>query len=268
MGRALGNSLVNLRPARRVRARRSHELGYDLEDLREAEWDAGLGNGGLGRLAACFLDSMATLGYPSYGYGIRYEYGIFHQRIVDGAQVEVARRLAALRQPVGDRRARATASACSSAAASQHVRRRARAARARAGSTREDVLGDALRHADPRLRHRDRQHAAPLGRAGRPRVRPRRVQRRRLHRRRRGTSAVGEHLRGPLPERQRPRGQGAAPRAGVLLRLGHAPGHHPALQEALPDVRRAARPRRLRPLRREGRDPAQRHAPRRSPSPS
>src|SRR5919106_3665119 len=88
MGRALSNSLVNL-GFLDAAAQAMHELGYDLEDLREAEWDAGLGNGGLGRLAACFLDSMATLGYPSYGYGIRYDYGIFHQRIVDGAQVEV-----------------------------------------------------------------------------------------------------------------------------------------------------------------------------------
>ncbi len=88
MGRTLGNSLVNLGLMDEC-AKALHELGYVLEDLREAEWDAGLGNGGLGRLAACFLDSMATLGYPSYGYGIRYDYGIFHQRIVDGAQVEV-----------------------------------------------------------------------------------------------------------------------------------------------------------------------------------
>ena len=89
MGRTLGNSLVNLGLLDEC-AKALHELGYRLEDLREAEWDAGLGNGGLGRLAACFLDSMATLGYPSYGYGIRYDYGIFHQRIVNGAQVEVA----------------------------------------------------------------------------------------------------------------------------------------------------------------------------------
>jgi starch phosphorylase len=88
MGRTLGNSLVNLGLlAECVKA--LDDLGYDLEALREAEWDAGLGNGGLGRLAACFLDSMATLGYPSYGYGLRYDYGIFHQRIVDGVQVEV-----------------------------------------------------------------------------------------------------------------------------------------------------------------------------------
>ena len=88
MGRTLGNSLINMGLLDEC-ARALHELGYRLEDVREAEWDAGLGNGGLGRLAACFLDSLATLGYPSYGYGLRYDYGIFHQRIVNGAQVEV-----------------------------------------------------------------------------------------------------------------------------------------------------------------------------------
>ncbi len=88
MGRTLGNSLVNLGLMDATSAA-LHELGYSLEDLREAEWDAGLGNGGLGRLAACFIDSLATLHYPSYGYGIRYDYGIFHQRIVGGAQHEV-----------------------------------------------------------------------------------------------------------------------------------------------------------------------------------
>ena len=89
MGRTLGNSLVNMGLLDEC-GKALHDLGYRLEDLREAEWDAGLGNGGLGRLAACFLDSLATLGYPCYGYGLRYDYGIFHQRIVRGAQVEVA----------------------------------------------------------------------------------------------------------------------------------------------------------------------------------
>jgi len=89
IGRTLGNSLVNLDLTGECR-RALESLGYRLEDLRDAEWDAGLGNGGLGRLAACFLDSLATLGYPAHGYGLRYDYGIFHQRIVDGAQVEVA----------------------------------------------------------------------------------------------------------------------------------------------------------------------------------
>jgi starch phosphorylase len=88
IGRTLGNSLVNM-GLRGQTAKALQELGYHLETLREAEWDAGLGNGGLGRLAACFLDSMATIGYPSYGYGIRYDYGIFHQRIIDGQQVEL-----------------------------------------------------------------------------------------------------------------------------------------------------------------------------------
>ena len=87
MGRTLGNAIFNL-GIQDACAKALTDLGYTLEDLREAEWDAGLGNGGLGRLAACFLDSLATLQMPAYGYGIRYEYGIFHQRIVNGAQVE------------------------------------------------------------------------------------------------------------------------------------------------------------------------------------
>lgn len=87
MGRALGNSLINLKLWDRA-YQDIHEMGYDLEQLQELEWDAGLGNGGLGRLAACYLDSMATMQLPAYGYGIRYEYGIFFQHIRDGYQIE------------------------------------------------------------------------------------------------------------------------------------------------------------------------------------
>ncbi len=88
IGRTLENSLVNLGLLENCR-KAVHELGFDLDLLFEVESDAGLGNGGLGRLAACFLDSMATLGIPGYGYGIRYDYGIFRQNIHDGNQVEV-----------------------------------------------------------------------------------------------------------------------------------------------------------------------------------
>lgn len=88
MGRALGNNLINLDFLDECH-KALHELGYELEEVCETEWDAGLGNGGLGRLAACFLDSMATLELPAYGYGIRYEYGIFFQSILNGYQVEL-----------------------------------------------------------------------------------------------------------------------------------------------------------------------------------
>lgn len=87
MGRSLGNSLLNLNLYAEA-AEALKELGYNLEELREQEWDAGLGNGGLGRLAACFMDSLATMGLPATGYGIRYDYGIFFQSIRNGYQVE------------------------------------------------------------------------------------------------------------------------------------------------------------------------------------
>ncbi len=87
VGRSLGNNAINLGLLDEVSAA-VHELGYELEDVRENEEDAALGNGGLGRLASCFLDSIATLKIPAYGYGIRYEYGLFYQKIIDGQQVE------------------------------------------------------------------------------------------------------------------------------------------------------------------------------------
>ena len=88
MGRLLGNNMLNLKLTE-VISDALWELGLNLEELEEIEHDAGLGNGGLGRLAACFLDSMATLELPANGYGIRYEYGIFSQKIRDGFQTEM-----------------------------------------------------------------------------------------------------------------------------------------------------------------------------------
>ena len=88
MGRALGNNLINLGCYKEV-AEVLDEMGLDLNTIEDQEPDAGLGNGGLGRLAACFLESLATLNYPAYGCGIRYKYGMFKQKIENGEQVEV-----------------------------------------------------------------------------------------------------------------------------------------------------------------------------------
>ncbi|KOX80377.1 Glycogen phosphorylase [Melipona quadrifasciata] len=87
MGRTLQNTMINL-GIQGACDEAMYQMGLDIEELEELEEDAGLGNGGLGRLAACFLDSMATLGLAAYGYGIRYEYGIFTQKIRNGEQVE------------------------------------------------------------------------------------------------------------------------------------------------------------------------------------
>ena len=87
MGRMLGNAIINLGLEDEFH-KALQDLGMRMEELQSLEFDAGLGNGGLGRLAACFLDSMATLQLPAYGYGIRYEYGIFTQKFKDGWQIE------------------------------------------------------------------------------------------------------------------------------------------------------------------------------------
>lgn len=87
MGRALDNAMINL-DIKDLCNKSIDELGFNLEDIIEIEPDAGLGNGGLGRLAACFVDSLSTGNYPGWGYGLRYNYGIFAQKIIDGYQIE------------------------------------------------------------------------------------------------------------------------------------------------------------------------------------
>ena len=87
IGRSLGNNLINM-GLNDTCSEALQEMGADLEEIRELETDAGLGNGGLGRLAACYLDSLATLGLPGFGYGINYEFGLFRQEIDNGYQLE------------------------------------------------------------------------------------------------------------------------------------------------------------------------------------
>lgn len=87
VGRSLQNAIINLGLEENFSAAMNN-LGYVLEDLYEQEADAGLGYSGLGRLAACFMDSMATMDYPAWGYGLRYKYGMFYQKIKNGAQLE------------------------------------------------------------------------------------------------------------------------------------------------------------------------------------
>jgi len=98
LGRSLSNALLNLGLTETC-AQALDSLGLDLATIEQEEADAGLGNGGLGRLAACFLDSMATLGIPAHGYGIRYDFGLFKQRIEQGAQVETPDKWLALPNP-------------------------------------------------------------------------------------------------------------------------------------------------------------------------
>ena len=88
MGRALGNNMINLKMYKEVKEA-LEEIGLNLDEIEDQEPDPALGNGGLGRLAACFMESLATLGYATYGCGIRYRYGMFKQKIKDGFQVEV-----------------------------------------------------------------------------------------------------------------------------------------------------------------------------------
>ena len=101
-GPHLGNNLVSLGLWDAAKDAVT-SVGQDLAVLLEHEEEPGLGNGGLGRLAACYMDSLATLSVPAIGYGIRYEFGIFDQAIRDGWQVETDRQVAALRQPLGNR---------------------------------------------------------------------------------------------------------------------------------------------------------------------
>ena len=238
--------------------RRSRCLGQDFDTILASEEEPGLGNGGLGRLAACYLDSLATLERPAIGYGIRYEFGIFDQEIHDGWQVEKPDNWLAHGNPweiptpdlgyLGQlgRPHRA-------------LRRRSRP-RPRALGAAAGVQGDPLPHPASGLRREHVQHAEVVERPSRRIVRVRCLQRRRLLESGRGRGHLRDMTKVLYPNDE--------PEVGkrlrllqqyffvVLLAAGHLP--HPGGPRA-PSRQGASR---------EVRDPAQRHASRRSASPS
>ena len=246
MGRALLNNVLSLE-ALDAHREALELLGYDLEELQEQEWDAGLGNGGLGRLAACLLESAATVGLPFYGYGIRYEYGIFQQRIEDGFQVETPDNWLRYGNPWEIPRPHALFPV-QFYGRTDHVRDAEGRLDVRWIDTQSvfamayDTLVVGFRTnnvntlrlwAAKSSREFDLLRSTPASTCGRWRTRtsPRTSRR---------CSTPGRPVRG----------QGAAAQAAVLLRLRDPAGHPPALPEAAAALGGASR---------EGRDPAQRH---------
>ena len=215
LGRALGNNLINIGLLDTAREA-LREAGVDLDALIELEPDAGLGNGGLGRLAACFLDSMATLGYPGWATASATSSASSRQDIVGGYQVERADEWLKFGNPWEIVRPE-KAVPVRFYGHVEHAPGRTTAAR-RALGGRQDGARRAVRHADGRLRQRHREHAAAVAGARLGGVRLPALQRRRLRARGRGEERLRGHLQGPLPERPDPGGQGAAAQAGVLLR--------------------------------------------------
>ena len=244
MGPHLGNNLINLGIYETARTAVA-ELGLDLEELLAHEDEPGLGNGGLGRLAACFIDSLATLEVPALGYGIRYEFGIFQQEIVDGWQVEKTDKWLRYGNPWEIARPEW----CCDVKFGGHTevwydeftRKRTRWVPGRI------VNRHSLRHADPGLSREHGEHAAAVeGRSARV-LRLRHFQSRRLLRRGQPEGGQREPHQGPVSQRRPGSRQGAAPRAAVFLRELLAAGHAAHLQGAedsagtLPrEVRRAA----------------------------
>ena len=247
IGRLLFDALTNLGVAEPM-SEALDELGVKLSDLRRIEPDAALGNGGLGRLAACFMDSMATLSIAAHGYGIRYDNGLFRQIIRGGWQQETPEDWLVNGNPwefvrpeynyaIGfggwvemiqgeDERA-------------HHVWHPAR-----------DGRGGRLRYADRRLARPPRQYAAPVVGAGDRPAEARSFQRRRLCRRVFRSGPRAGDLEGSLPQRRHSGRPGIAAQAGIFLHLRFAARSHSPPHQAM--GRRAH-------ARRTCRSPAQRH---------
>jgi glucan phosphorylase len=217
IGRMLFDALSNLGLAATARAALA-ELGVDFDRLRVLEPDAALGNGGLGRLAACFMESMATLGIPAHGYGIRYDHGIFRQVLMDGWQNELPEEWLAFGNPWEFERPEVMYTIGFGGDVTTNGAARAVVA------PRGDGQCSGIRHADPGLARCARQHAAAVvGTRRRPAV-ARRFQSRRPRRRARRARAARGDLARALPERRNPRGRGLAAAPGIFLRLGVAAG--------------------------------------------
>ena len=233
VGRSLGNALINMGLMDEV-TQALEQLGYDLERLRECEEDAALGNGGLGRLASCFMDSIATMKIPAYGYGIRYDFGLFNQKIVDGYQVETPDSWLRLGSPWMYERTSfmypVQFYGHVTATTDKHGRYRAR------WTDTEIVMAMACDMLVPGFNN-DHVINMRLWRAKASReLDLRSLQRRRLHRRRREQGQIRDHLQGPLSQRRHQRGPGTAPQTAVFLRGRHLPGHPPPLPQGKRDL--------------------------------
>ncbi len=248
MGRSLGDNLSNLRVEELCREVLAG-FGVSLDEVLDSENDAGLGNGGLGRLAACFLESMATLGMPGFGYGIDYEYGLFRQEIFNGFQREKPDRWKANGTPFQIEHLEEAVNI--PLYGKVDGPREVEHSLEQTWSRPEDRGRHSDGHADRRLSRPDRELAAAVHGARVGRLRHRNLQPRRLHSRRRAEDPVGKYLARALSLRLGDERQGTAPGAGIFPgRLRHG-RHHAPLPPAAQEHRVAAV---------EGRHPDERHA--------
>jgi len=196
------------------------DLGVGLADLRKCEPDAALGNGGLGRLAACFMESMATLAIPAIGYGIRYDFGLFRQIIAQGWQHEYPDEWLSFGNPWEFQRPEVVYHVHFGGGV-EHVEKKGRDL---AIWHPAETVQASLRHPDRGLARPARQRAAAVVGALARSAPARRLQQRRLSRRRRPGGARGIDLQIPLSERREPGRARAAAAAGIFLRFGLAAG--------------------------------------------